>query len=86
MRTLNKSRNLLAYALLAILAFTCIIMLSGPVPAIAEGTSGSGPFPIDTIPANGGGDTTGGASSFDSGTNSPSTLELILLVMDMTIY
>lgn len=86
MRTLNKSRNLLAYALLTAMAFTCIIMLSGPVPAIAEGSSGSGPFPIDTIPANGGGDTTGGANSFESGINMPSTLDLILLVMDMTIY
>ncbi len=84
MRTLNKSRNLLAYTLLATLAFTCMIMLSGPTPAIADG-SGSGPLPPDTIPA-GSGDTTGGASSFDSGTNSPLTLDLILLIMDMTIY
>jgi hypothetical protein len=87
MRTINKSRNLVAYALLATLAFTGIFMISTPSPAIADG-GGTDPIGVDTVPVGGGGgsDTSGGSRSLDSNFDSPSTLDLILLILESAIF
>ena len=85
MRTINKSRNFLAYAILATLAFTCVFLVSNPAPAVAD-SPGEGTNPPDTIPIGGGEDTTGHGSSISSDTNSPSTLDMILIILESAVF
>lgn len=84
MRTINKSRNFLAYALLSAMALACIFTISGPSQVMA-GDEGSNPIVPDTIPVEGGGDTSGHGSSIGSGENILFTFNLLLLVLNSTV-
>jgi len=84
MRTINKSRNFMAYAILATLALTSIFLISGPTVVIAG--DGADPILPDTIPVGGSGDTTRSTNSIGSDNISPTTFDLILLIMETTIF
>ena len=83
MHPINKSRNWVVYAVITTLALAGIFPDSAPTLAIAD-TPGI-TSPPDTIPIDGGGDTTGHGSSIESGDQVPANFDWLMLVIELTI-